>query len=147
MTKRKVVWDHQRLKNNQNRQRQNMMCTGRKEAIEMWVMYLGHISLFVNGDEDFVEKRFEIITLDSVHDKPLERRHWEKKARGWVCPLIVSLPFLQMDLWLSHYPFQINDALIRCYVQSVAMDQIKSFNSIVPSKQPLGIVGKPTNAV
>lgn len=48
-------------------------------------MYLRHISLLIDGNKDFVEKRFEIITLNSVHDKPLKRRHWKwEPKRGCV---------------------------------------------------------------
>lgn len=41
--------------------------------------YLCHVCLLINGHKDFVEKRFKIITLDTVHDKAFQRGHWKTR--------------------------------------------------------------------
>lgn len=36
---------------------------------------LCHVGMLVNRDKDFVEQSLKIVSLDSVHDKPLQRGH------------------------------------------------------------------------
>lgn len=44
------------------------------------VMYLGHVGLLIDGHKDFVEKRFKVIALHTVHDKAFQRRHCTRKT-------------------------------------------------------------------
>lgn len=100
MTNRKVLWDSQRPAESLKR---NDKCTAKWKLN----MYLRHISLLIDGNEDFVEKRFEIITLDSVHDKPLKRRHWKLSSNLQVFSAILPNGFgiilsTLFDQWFSH---------------------------------------------
>lgn len=42
--------------------------------------YLCYVCLLIDGHKDFVQKRFKVITLDPVHDKPFQWGHWKTQT-------------------------------------------------------------------
>lgn len=92
-------------KNHWKETRWHFKCTAKRKLN----MYLRHISLLIDGNEDFVEKRFEIITLDSVHDKPLKRRHWKWEPRsgcvGELCTLNIFSAIIPNGFMIPIIPF------------------------------------------